>query len=726
MLESQEKKRTILGENLEEKTDEEQIREEKLRKKFQEELISDVNVYAKKKITFDAFRGEVGKICLHLTGEINAAEANLVYVLYDRGSESSYCELVPNYKEGWLSLSGYGAMTEGYEDGVQRYTIAAMDKERRTLYVFSYKKDVKKNEYDKMESLLFCEPMGEDAEREKLEALFYLADEDKILRVILQKKYGRLKNFLSGYVKHISLKRGCLILKWQLQDYGYVPLRVYMQLRSKTELRQYDFDLKVEKKSGVYMATAKLLLNECELAQFYWDIKGEVGGNDFVFDLEIKNRDLWFHRLLYLRQLHYDDVDGNRVFPYKTKSNQLAVEFRPKTEQDNWGFIFKEYVALFCYYLLRPWLKRKKIWLVYEKYCVMAQDNGFYFFKYCMEQVSEDERRRIYYVIDKKAADYAYVKKYEPQVIDFLSLKHMIYLMSAELLVSSDTRAHAYAWHSPSSVYRNMLKRKKNVFLQHGVIAFKCCHQGLKKKSVNASDLFVVSSEVEKQIILDNFGYTGDEILVTGLARWDVLEDKSAGEPLQIVLMPTWRRWLEEVSEEEFVASDYYRHYMALLNSEELLNVLEKYGIQLNFYIHPKFREYIGAFQASGENIRLIPFGTEPLNELMMRCSMMITDYSSAVWDVFYQGKPVAFYLFDLEMYNEIEGSYIDMETEAFGDVAHTPKELAKLICTYAENGFAEKEQYRRMRKTQIAYIDDRNSARTYQEIIRRYPFAGN
>ena len=186
--------------------------------------------------------------------------------------------------------------------------------------------------------------------------------------------------------------------------------------------------------------------------------------------------------------------------------------------------------------------------------------------------------------------------------------------------------------------------------------------------------------------------------------------------------MPTWRTWLEEVSEETFKESDYYKHYMSLLNHPKLLDILKKYKITLNFYIHPKFREYIGTFKTDGRYIRLIPFGSEPLNELIMRCSMMITDYSSAVWDVFYQGKPVVFYLFDLERYNQVQGSYIDMEKDAFGDVVYTPEKLASVIEEYTVRGFEEKKQYGAMRSELIKYIDDKNSERTYNEIIRRYP----
>ena len=55
-------------------------------------------------------------------------------------------------------------------------------------------------------------------------------------------------------------------------------------------------------------------------------------------------------------------------------------------------------------------------------------------------------------------------------------------------------------------------------------------------------------------------------------------------------------------------------------------------------------------------HIRLIPFGTMPLNQLLMSCHMLITDYSSVCWDMLYQNKPTLFYQFDLDQYNEAHG----------------------------------------------------------------------
>lgn len=128
------------------------------------------------------------------------------------------------------------------------------------------------------------------------------------------------------------------------------------------------------------------------------------------------------------------------------------------------------------------------------------------------------------------------------------------------------------------------------------------------RSGTNSVNLFITSNQREHDIIVNELGYLPEEVVITGLARWDVLKDKSAQqEKTHILVMPTWRNWLEEVSDETFVASDYYRNYMALLNSDRLAQFLEQYDVYLDFYIHPKFREYIKNFSISGDRVALIP-----------------------------------------------------------------------------------------------------------------------
>ena len=137
---------------------------------------------------------------------------------------------------------------------------------------------------------------------------------------------------------------------------------------------------------------------------------------------------------------------------------------------------------------------------------------------------------------------------------------------------------------------------------------------------------------------------------------------------------------------------------MGLLNSERLNQILEKYDLEVNFYLHAKFQEYADTFKSISKRIHLISFGEVAVNEMLMRCRMLITDYSSVCWDILYQDKPSLFYQFDIEKYNEAHGSYIDMETELFGDRAATQEQLLDYLEETVQNDFHLKPEYEHSR----------------------------
>lgn len=528
-------------------------------------------------------------------------------------------------------------------------------------------------------------------------------------------------------IKDITPKKNGLLLDLELHPLeGHNVLGVYFYHRTKIEEERDEclYPITIRKKEkDRWTGQCFLDFTEMNIRPLYWDLRlmYEKDGMEYPTLLcnDSKRFQKKYHMSLFPKNL-LKLSSGEIFYPYKTIRGNIAFQCRAKGEYDTLGFRLKERLAAFLYFILKPYWINKNIYLVYEKFCVMAQDNGYYFFKYCMENDVEKElNRRIYYIMDPKSPDWEKVAPYKDHVIPFMSLKHMIYLIASKLLISTDTIDHVYAWRPKDSILHQYLDSKKLVFLQHGVIALKQVHFLYSNDKRGRCSIFVTSNNMERDIIYDYFGYKMDQIAVTGLCRWDVLEDKSEGLR-EILIMPTWRNWLDEVSDEAFKESDYYDNYMRLLNSDWLKEYLEKYDLHLNFYLHPKFREYISNFKMEGERLRLIPFGEEPLNELMMRCKLLVTDYSSVCWDVFYQGKPVIFYQFDAEQYDEAHGSYIDFEKDLFGDRALKPEELMNLLEEYAQNEFALKEKYARMRKDCYKHIDKNNSKRICEEIVKR------
>ncbi|MDD7419961.1 MAG: CDP-glycerol glycerophosphotransferase family protein [Ruminococcus sp.] len=531
------------------------------------------------------------------------------------------------------------------------------------------------------------------------------------------------------HLRYLTMRKGKLNLHLVTDShkYGYKPEQVVFRFRSKLQEERcgYNFEIKTVKiKKDLQYVDACLDLKNVDLKSLYWDVVvmfvNPETGEGFEAAVFMTRAYRLFTSFLYRGS--YKTGNGFFLYPYNTSSKKLAFQFREEGEYDHLGFRVKELTAFAAYYLLKPYWDSRHIQLVYEKFCMMAQDNGYYFFKYCMDHEEEKrQKNHIYYVITKDAPDRKKLDAYQSHLVDFMSIRHMIYMIAAELLVSTDTRNHLYAMRQRGSILKRYLRKKPLVFLQHGVTALKKVDFFYGKGKSGSCNLFVVTSDFEKKIVEDYFGYAEDEIVNSGFARWDVLEDKSEGLR-EILIMPTWRAWLENVTLEEFKESDYFHNYMALLNSPRFHSFLEKNDLLANFYLHSKFREFIQDFSVESDRIRLIVFGEEPANELMMRCKMLVTDYSSVCWDVFYLDKPVVFFQFDRDKYMEAHGSYLDMDRELFGDCAQDVDGLLTYMERCADDHFVVRPEYEKMQKSFYKYFDDQNSRRICDAIVKKWP----
>lgn len=489
--------------------------------------------------------------------------------------------------------------------------------------------------------------------------------------------------------------------------------------RSKISDKYYKIPTSVEKvnsKNSVIKFTLDVLQYEFE--QFYWDFFVVFNVNGEKYSVKVKNRKEKIKAEVDKKvvRFSYTDKKGYLIYPYITKVGTLAIDYRKKESYESLSYKIKENLAYYTYLLFKGYFDKKDIWLAYEKFAEGAQDNGFYFFDYCYRN---NKKKDFYYVIKSTSPDYENIKPMKNKVVEFMSFKYMIYMYACKLLISSESKGHCYDIRIQKGKIREFLTNKKHVFLQHGVTALKRVDYVFNKNTANAVDLFVATSDYEKNIIVNNFGYNSDEVITTGFCRWDVLKDKS-GKNKQIFLMPTWRVWMDDFEEDKFIKSEYYKKYVGLLNSEKLKRILEEKNITFSFYIHPKFKAYIDKFDTKCKNIKIYQYGEEKVNDLLMKSSMLITDYSSVAWDMYYQKKPVLFYQFDIDDYNEYQGSYLNMETELFGDRLFEVEDLVDTIKEYIDREFKEKDQYAELRKKYFKYVDTNNCERTYYEILNK------
>ncbi|MDR2487777.1 MAG: CDP-glycerol glycerophosphotransferase family protein, partial [Clostridiales Family XIII bacterium] len=378
------------------------------------------------------------------------------------------------------------------------------------------------------------------------------------------------------------------------------------------------------------------------------------------------------------------DIRFLRVKP----GGRLGMICRDIEDYDRLSFRLKELCAAALYLLGRGKAKRDRLLLIHEKKCFRASDNAWYLFRHCMESGAERALgRKICYVIDKRAPDYAKMKTWDANVIDAWSVRHLVALLGCRAIASTESRMHDYAWFPSVSLIAPIVRKKRHIFLQHGVLAIKRLPDMFLAGNMRSS-LVTCISQGEADIVRDALGFPEDSIAQTGYARFDALEDLS-GDSREILLMPSIRTNIFWAGEAEFKKDPYYEVYTGILDDSALHEVLERHDLRLNFFLHPSITRFEGLFHTVSDRVRIVRDGEVSLDELMMRCRLLVTDYSSIAWDVCYLGKPILFFQYDIEDFLATSGSYIDLREDLPGERTEDAHELVAMIGRYAEGGFA-------------------------------------
>jgi len=531
-------------------------------------------------------------------------------------------------------------------------------------------------------------------------AIYQMSDPARLISYSCRGDRLTVKAFLRGW-KESDIASGNLIFDSDNEDI-VIPMETVTKAGS----------------GGTLIILSLRLTEDLPLKPLRWHCKVRVTFGNESYDVRIRN-----HRPgggLKMKIRNIQCVLGDHVlFPYIGKGNILKFTYREKNSYDTSAIRRREALAMVIYLFAGLWLRRKKIYIVYEKFSKTAQDNSFYFFRYCIENLPESERKRFFYVIDKNSPDYSNVEKYGSNVLQFMGLGHMVYSMTSKLVISTDSLPHLYAWQTKPSLVYDRIHSKGVFFLQHGVTAMKRVAHLFGKNSANPMKYFVATSRLEQEIVVSEFKYKEENVPVVGFTRWDVLEDKEDKNDRFILMMPTWRAWLEDVSDEEFIASDYFRNYSDLLRSDSLKEILRENDLKMILYLHPKFAQYLETFKSEvSERIIPVAFGEKPLNDIMMRCALLITDYSSVCWDVMYMDKPVIFYQFDCQKYLDLHGSYIDLKNGLPSTRVEELDDVITALREYVDDDFKIRPEYRSELEKFYEFKDSDNSRRTYEYLM--------
>ena len=107
--------------------------------------------------------------------------------------------------------------------------------------------------------------------------------------------------------------------------------------------------------------------------------------------------------------------------------------------------------------------------------------------------------------------------------------------------------------------------------------------------------LFLVSSPREYDSIFEYpYNYDEDVVQMLGLPRYDTLENQK--DKKQIILMPSWRRYLDHKSKEFIKEHEFFKKFNSLINNERLIAKAKENNYEIIFRPHPKVYEFIDLF----------------------------------------------------------------------------------------------------------------------------------
>mgnify|MGYP000190550266 FL=1 len=245
------------------------------------------------------------------------------------------------------------------------------------------------------------------------------------------------------------------------------------------------------------------------------------------------------------------------------------------------------FLVRFGYVITRPYFKRKKIWMFYDK-IYKGGDSSEYLYKYAMNKKDGIKK---YYLLDKNAVDYKRMKREGYHPLKRSSIMHRLVFLNADMMIVSNSTVFAFNdFHMQNSKYVRGITDFHVVCVQHGLSVQKIALAQQRLRD-NTRLYFCASKYEIENLSKPVYNYIGyDALKLTGVPRYDGLVNRNQK---QILISPTWRMQSALlVSKNEGVARDYnpnfketeyFKVYNSLINDRRLIQAAKEYGYKIAY-----------------------------------------------------------------------------------------------------------------------------------------------
>ena len=399
-----------------------------------------------------------------------------------------------------------------------------------------------------------------------------------------------------------------------------------------------------------------------------------------LFNLSYKNDDIFdSSKILNQYKLKISKIynDNNNL----TKRNRLKKLYISKPicslkrnfydEKNNWNFlnIFNEY---FCFCIGINCLKQ-----------IISEECKYYFYLYLIDKNKYLYKKTHYllmdFILQKYSSDDVY-PIFEEMINKNLSAhyltekkeileKYCLRRKSCDLVIYADIKSYKINGDFLERHLTLILKLRQvissvgvninfinNLFYNVDYITYICIGHGVSYFKYylykdyygpnNFDKLLIPNSEKLISVVIKS-GWKDTDLIKLNLPRWEKYNvfNKSIIEIGNIrfnyiFIMFTWR----ELSKDGNISLYYIQNIIKLLTNKLLINNLLKHNITLYFTLHHKILKYKDVFKNLSN---IIYIEENDIAECLSKTSLIVTDYSSIIFDMIYRRKPFIIFIPD-------------------------------------------------------------------------------
>lgn len=473
----------------------------------------------------------------------------------------------------------------------------------------------------------------------------------------------------------------------------------------------------------------------------FWRITVEIEPCDrtrFYFEVEADGV-VYRPSFYFMPNTCFDNFGAGRSFfldKVRYSFNKKKAEFRIDKKGARNNFVSKAFWAVYkslhwlrvdvklpIYRAMAAFRPKKQIWLYQDRDGV--RDNAYQ--QFCHDFGKQDGITRYYvlYGSDFATAAEHFTPEQQKYLVRFHSMQHKyLYLNCNKILISFSNLSNICPFGIRPMQWYYDLTRYELVYLQHGILHASLPTMYSKERS--QIDRVVVSSHFEVQNMTTKYGYADGALIKSGMPRFDFISPLDGSKKRnRILLSPSWRANLigplientRQPVRHLFMQSQFYKEMSALIQNPELIRLLEENDLYLDFKNHPIFKCYNELFEPGSDRITVSTGGTNMDDYLLM-----ITDYSSIVFDAVYMGCPIAYFVPDYDMFVAgVSHNYrrLDLPLEqGFGPFTRTADELLQELKKQVANKFVPEDPYRSRMEGFFLHREGNCRDRLYDELM--------